>query len=176
MIIWAGPGGPPKSTLWEITSTYSAGALDQNSIIMLIPPLEDDTQEEVLIGFFVSWVSKDKHSPVLHDCELRDRTCHIPFCQVAEKINQRQSVEGTWCPWLTKTTSVEPLPEILRRVVSFFLLFKMWSYVAQFQLSPAAFSAHTWLPSSSLLQSTCHLDFFQCCLQKVATAEPSCHG
>ena len=98
------------------------------------------------------------------------------FCQVAEKINWRQSAEGTWCLQLANTTLVKTLSRILLRVIFFFSPFKMWSYLAQFQLSPAGFSAHTWFPSSSLLQSTCHLDFSQRCLQKVAIAEPSSHG
>lgn len=159
---------PPNPHRWGITSTYAMDTLDKNNITMLTPPVETKMWE-VSIGFFISWVNKDEHSLVLPDCALGDGTCHIPFCQVAEKINWRQSAEGTWCFQLTNTNLVKTL-------IFFSLHCKMWSYLAQFQLSPAGFSAHTWFPSSGLLQSTCHSDFFQCCLQKVAIAEPSCHG
>lgn len=53
-------------------------AVDQPFTFMLIAPPEDKTWE-VLIGFFISWVSKDKHSLVLPGFEIQDRTCHISF-------------------------------------------------------------------------------------------------
>lgn len=150
-------------------------ALDKNNIIMLTPPLETETWE-VSIGFFISWVNKDEHSLVLPDCALGMEPVTFLLSSCRENEPETISRGNLVSPANQYYFSEDTFKDSPKGDFFFFSPFKMWSYLAQFQLSPAGFSAHTWFPSSSLLQSTCHLDFSQCCLQRVAIAEPSSHG
>lgn len=84
-------------------------------------------------------------------------------------------MEGTWCPWLTKTTTERHRQGFSWGWLSpppFSKFEALWHSFNSVQLD----SRHTPGFPHQVFSRVLALTFFQCCLQKGATPEPSCHS